>query len=25
MITYNFHPPFRIIPNSLISINPIKN
>jgi hypothetical protein len=25
MITYNFHPPFRIDPNSLISINPIKN
>ncbi len=25
MITYNFHPPFRIVPNSLISINPIKN
>ena len=24
MITYNFHPPFRIDPNSLISINPIR-
>ena len=25
MITYNFHPPFRNVLNSIISINPIKN